>query len=206
MLTAKQKEVYVFIQKYIMAQGIAPTAQEIADAINIRSRGVVHRYVKALKEAGLITIVPKRRRNIRLALDQQATTPETQLPALPILGKIAAGAPLEVLPGYHALDVVGSMLQPNRFVLQVEGDSMVGDHICDGDFIICERRNKIKRKDIVVALLDHQEVTLKRIRYAADGTVQLLPSNPAFEVQTYPAERVEVQGVYLGLLRMESAF
>jgi repressor LexA len=193
MLTAKQHQAFCYIRDYIDSHGYAPTDAEIATGIGIKSRGVAHRYVRALCDVGLLNVVAGKRRNIRL----------TEAPnALPLKGKIAAGQPLEIFETQSEFDMVGAFLGPNRFVLQVSGDSMVGDSICDGDYIVCESVNVVGRNDIVVAVIDNQETTLKRVVDNEDGTLTLLPSNPELMPMVYAQERVSVQAKYVGLLRM----
>lgn len=199
MLTAKQHQTYEYICLYIKDHGYAPTEAEIAAGIGITSRGVVHRYVCALADSGLIRIMPNRRRNIELVSPQND---DDEGLTLPILGKIAAGHPLETIASDKVLNISSALLGPERFILEVKGDSMLGDNICDGDYIICERRSKTQKNDIVVALIDQQEATLKRIQVHEDDSVTLHPSNPHHQPQHYGAERVEIQGVYLGLLRL----
>lgn len=192
-VTEKQHQAYCFIRDFIEENGYAPTDAEIAAGIGIKSRGVAHRYVKALNEAGLIHVVPGKRRNIRLS--QASNT-------LPLKGKIAAGRPLEIFEQDTEFDLVNTFLGPNRFVLQVNGDSMVGDSICDGDYIVCEVAESVRRNDIVIAVIDNQETTLKRIIDNQDGTVTLLPSNPSLSPMVYAHDRVNVQAKFVGLLRM----
>lgn len=197
MLTNKQKQTFDAIKSYIRTHQIAPTESELAELIGLksRSRGVVHRYLTALCEAGLIRLVPHRRRNIELV----QTWDENELP---ILGKIAAGQPIEAIATQESLNVSQTLLGENRFVLQVKGDSMVGDNICDGDFIICEQRQTANAQDIAVCLVNQEEVTLKRIKPAQSGQVTLVPSNPNLKPMNYPADQVKIQGIYVGLIRL----
>ena len=179
-------------------QEYAPTAAEIAKGIGIRSRGVVYRNLKGLESAGFITLMPKRHRNIRLT-----GKPLSQLRAgLPLIGKIAAGAPIEAIHDQETVDVVNLCLGPNRFALKVKGDSMIDEGIHNGDIVICESCDNISNGDIVVALIDNESATLKQLQYNGNDTVSLLPANPNHQVQTYPVQRVEVQGKYVGLLRL----
>lgn len=198
MLTAKQHQTYQFIRKYMLEHNLAPTEAEIAEGIGIKSRGVVHRYVTALADHGMIEVLPGRRRNIRL-LDEGDNSDG----GLPILGKIAAGQPIEAIDQQKTLNIGHHLLGAKRFVLEVKGDSMLGDNICDGDYIICEQRDSAGKNDIVVALVD-EEATLKRWQKNSDGTVSLIPSNPNFSPMVYPEEQVLIQGVYLGLLRLDA--
>jgi repressor LexA len=195
MLTAKQHQTYCFVCDYIQENGYAPTDAEIAKGIGIKSRGVAHRYVKALETAGLLNVVSGRRRNIRLTNVEGSSS-------LPLRGKIAAGSPLEVLEQDGELDVASTFLGPDRYVLQVSGDSMIGDNICDGDYIVCEIVNSVDKNDIVVAVVDNQETTLKRVMDNSDGTVTLLPSNPNLSPMVYASDRISIHAKYVGLLRV----
>ena len=197
MLTIKQKETYEAIKTYIREHRIAPTEAELAELIGIqsKSRGVVHRYLTALSEAGLIKLIPNRRRNIELL----ATFEDHELP---VLGWIAAGRPIEAIEDQTSFNVSDTLLGTNRFILRVKGDSMIGDSICDGDYIICERKQTAAAHEIAICLVANEEATLKRIKNNHDGTVTLLPSNPSLKPMHYPAESVSIQGVYVGLIRL----
>jgi len=194
MLTAKQHQTYQFIRHYILKFSYAPTEAEIATGIGIKSRGVVHRYISALSAAGYLEVIPNKRRNIRL-------TEQQDMRDLPILGTIAAGSPIEAMDDVRSFNLSDRVLGSNRFILEVKGDSMMGDNICDGDYIVCESAQRIDAGEIVIALIDQQEVTLKRYRQNSDHTVTLIPSNPDFSPQVYAQSRIHVQGKYVGLLR-----
>jgi repressor LexA len=196
MLTASQHKTYQFIKDYLRNYGYAPTEAEIAMGIGIKSRGVVHRYVHALKDAGYIQVLPGKRRNIILSDTAQAEY------GLPLVGKIAAGKPIEAVSNYEMVDLAQYLIGPNRFVLKVCGDSMIGDNIMDGDYVVCESRATATNGEIVVALIDNQEATLKRLQREQGNMIKLLPSNPSLQPMFYEAERVNIQGVYLGLLRL----
>lgn len=192
------RRTYLFIKDFINKQEYAPTAAEIAEGIGIRSRGVVYRNLKGLESAGLITLLPKRHRNIRLTGKTL-----TQLRAgLPLIGKIAAGLPIEAIENQETLDVVTMCLGPNRFALKVKGESMIDEGIHDGDYVICESCEHVKNGDIIVALVDNENATLKKIKYNGDNTVSLIAANPNFEPQVYAIDRIKVQGLYVGLLRI----
>ena len=200
MLTHKQRQTLVFIQRYFNEHGEAPTVREIAAGIKISSPGVVHRYVAALVEAGAIYLEEGRHRNIRLS---EVTSDEDHFKAcLPILGRIAAGQPIEAVADSSVFDFSESLLGEGRFLLQVKGDSMIGDNICDGDYIICEHCEQTKAGEIAVILIDNENVTLKRYYHAGDSQIRLQPSNPSLKAQYYEAARLKIQGRYLGLLRL----
>jgi repressor LexA len=156
---------------------------------------VVHRYVQALAGAGLITLQPGRHRGITLT-DEQAAQP-----TLPLLGKIAAGRPIEAIPGQDEVNLAEFFIGPNRFLLKVQGDSMVDAGILDGDMVVIERCDHADDGEVVVALIDDEEATLKRLQNNRDGTVTLHPANSTLTPMRYAAERVRVQGRVIGQLR-----
>lgn len=198
MLTAKQAQVFQFIQNYMTNHRYAPTESEIAAGIGISSRGVVHRYVTALANEGLIRITPSRRRNIELISEYGESSG-----GLPILGKIAAGSPIDAIEDLEMFQVNEALVKPNRFILVVKGSSMIGDNICDGDLVVCDQANTARPNDIVALLIENQETTLKRMKVNTDGTVTLIPSNPDMSPMIYPADQVQVQGLYVGLVRLK---
>lgn len=193
-LTRSEKKTLDYIALYIAQNGIAPTTAEIATGIHIQSRGVVHRYLKGLSEKGYLTLLPNKRRNIVL------TPPEAENMALPLVGKIAAGLPIEAMPHVDALDL-SVFLGQDRYALKVEGDSMIDEGIWDGDVVVCEKANSARSGTIVVALVDQDAATLKRFYKNEDNTVTLVPANATHQPQIYQAERVAIQGVFVGLLR-----
>ncbi len=193
MLTRKQEEVLGFIRQFFHQQGYAPTAAEIAAGIGIRSRGVVHRYLKALVEAKQISLLAKRHRNIQLVVAENT---------LPLIGRIAAGQPIEAIEQQDSLDLINLFLGQNRYALQVKGDSMIDEGILDGDLVVCEQAQQAENGQIVVALIDSEKATLKQFKSNQDNTVTLIPANKSLEPMTYAAQRVRVQGVYIGLLRL----
>lgn len=196
MLTLAQHNVYRFIKDYIEKNGYAPTTAEIAEGIGIKSRGVVHRYLKALVDAGHINLEPNRKRNIRMV---EAKNLEY---SLPLLGKIAAGLPIEAVQDNESVDIASMFLSPGRYALRVKGESMIDEGIHDGDVIICQHADNARDGQIVVALVDNEGATLKKLRRNRDATITLVPANSAHEPQTYDCDRVRVQGIFVGLLRM----
>jgi len=195
MLSARQQDAYRFIRDYIARQGRAPLLEEIASGLGIRSKGVVHRYVQALAEEGYIELLPGRHRGILLS-DKQAAQP-----TLPLLGRIAAGQPIEAIPGQDEVNLAEFFIGANRFLLKVQGDSMVEAGILDGDMVVVERCEQAADGEIVVALIDREEATLKRLQNNRDGTVTLHPANAALSPMRFDAERVAIQGRVIGQLR-----
>jgi len=198
-LTDTQKQVYGYICSYVVEHGHTPKLREIADYLGIRSRGSVHRYVQALAQAGLIDVEPERARGIRLL--QHADAPANNNYRLPLLGRIAAGLPIEAIPDQDEIDLSEFFIRPNRFVLKVSGDSMIEAGILDGDMVVVEQASTARDGDIVVALIDRDEATLKTIRRNPDKSISLIPSNSLMKPMRYPAERVQIQGVVVGQMR-----
>lgn len=199
MVTSRQRDVYRFIQGFIVRHGHGPLLTEIAEGIGIQSKGTVHRYVASLAAAGLIEIVAGRHRGIRLCSQDQDDAQQGM--SLPLVGRIAAGRPIEAIPGDEHINLADFFMGPNRFVLRVQGDSMVEAGILDGDMVIVEKRDWADNGTVVVALIDRQEATLKRIKHNPDGTITLFPANQNLTPITYPVERVSVQGVVVGQMR-----
>ncbi len=196
-LTDKQQLTLDFIQRYLAIHSIAPKLQEIADGIGISSRGVAHRYVQALTDAGFISTNNNKHRGIRL-IKPNPHRPES---ILPLLGKIAAGKPIEAIPGEDQLDL-RDFFGHNNFAVRVQGDSMIEAGIMDGDTVIIEFRETANDGDIVVALIDEAETTLKRFKRSHKGRyIKLIPANKEMEEMVYEASRVRIQGVLIGQLR-----
>jgi repressor LexA len=198
MTTAKEQETFAFIQQFYQKHNYAPTAAEIADGIGIRSRGVVYRYLKSLEDAGQLELIPGKRRNIRL------NTHNDNFWVLPLAGRIAAGEPIEAIDTYESIDLRHTLAGKQCFLLQVKGDSMINEGIYDSDYVLCEQRNQARNGEIVVALVDNSEATLKRFYNNDDGTVTLVPANQAYSPMLYETERVIIQGIYKGLFRLDA--
>ncbi len=195
MLTPGQHKTLTAIRQFIARHDYAPTLLEIAEILGLRSKGSLHKHVQALAAAGYLRITSGQARGLQLT--RQA---HEQLHTLPLLGCIAAGQPIEAIPDEDTLNLTEFLLGPDRFALRVLGESMVDAGILDGDTVIIERRDTAADGDIVVALIDNGEATLKRLRHHGDR-VELIPANSAYQTQVYPAERVQIQGVLVGQLR-----
>lgn len=194
MLTDSQRKTLQFIRHYVAQHGYAPKLQEIAEGIGISSRGVAHRYVQALIDAGHIETSSGRHRGIRL-LDDEADT------RLPLLGKIAAGLPIEAIEGQDEINLADFFMGPGRFALKVQGDSMIEAGILDGDIAIIRQQNQAHNGDIVVALIDNLEATLKTFKRLSNGQIQLVPANTQLSTMVYEPERVQIQGILVGSMR-----
>jgi len=198
MPTDRSRQVYDFVRAYVARHGYAPKLREIAAHLGIASRGVVHRHLRALEQEGLINIESDRTRGVRLRKGRGAAARPF---ALPLLGRIAAGRPIEAIPGEDEIDLSEFFVNGNRFVLRVQGDSMIEDGILDGDMVVVEKRETADNGEIVVALIDGMEATLKRLQKNRDGTVTLRPANSQMPPMRYPAARVRIQGVVVGQFR-----
>jgi len=224
MLTAKQRELIVFIQQRLEETGISPSFEEMKEALDLKSKSGVHRLISALEERGFLRRLPNRARALEVIREPGDTTPSRPAPAgdnvvampapaarapeaandvieLPLHGRIAAGAPIEALEGQSTLPVPAALLGPGEhYALEVSGDSMVEAGIFDGDFALVRRTNTARDGEIVVALVRGEEATLKYLRREG-GQVRLDPANAAYDPQFYAPGEVEVQGKLAGLLR-----
>ncbi|MEJ2394697.1 MAG: transcriptional repressor LexA [Candidatus Thiodiazotropha sp.] len=195
MLTPTQDRTLAFIRRYLKRRGYAPSLIEIAEGIGITSKGTAHRHVQALADAGRIRLIPGRKRGIALVDDEEAAKS-----SLPLLGRIAAGRPIEAIAGQERLDL-RDLLGPDRYALQVQGESMIGAGILDGDLVVIERCDTADDGAIVVALIDDEEATLKRLKRLKSGRIKLLAENPEVPPLTYAAKRVRIQGVLVCQMR-----
>ena len=183
------------IKQHIRRTEFSPTISEILAILDLKSRSLIQRNLKVLEESGHIRRLPNRRRNIELV--------EPKKRGLLLLGRIAAGQPIEAITDNEIIDIPNLILGEDRYLLEVKGDSMIGDSICDGDLVICKHSDTATDGEIAVVLVDGESATLKRLHHDTDkGTIALIPSNPAFVPEEYAAERITVQGIYLGLLRL----
>ncbi len=198
MVTPVQQKVYEYIQDHIGEHGYSPSLSEVARGIGIspKSISLISRSIHALVEAGRLKFDKKGYRSVQVA-DEGALT-------LPLLGKIAAGSPIEAIEDRRCVDL-GSLLKgKNHFVLEVCGDSMIDEGIFNHDMVICRETKTAQEGDIVVALIDNQEATLKRISFRIADRVTLIPANTALKPKAYLPQRVQVQGVFVGLLRLRN--
>lgn len=201
MLTDRERQVYDFVRAYTRRHGVPPKLREIGAHLGIASRGTVHRYLRAIEERGLIAITPDRARGVRLLNRERDNSAASGGTTLPVLGRIAAGLPIEAIPDETHIDLAEFFMGPNRFVLRVDGESMIEAGILHGDMVIVESRNSARDGEIAVALIDQQEATLKYFQRNADGSITLRPANSRFLPMRYAAERVAIQGVVVGQMR-----
>jgi repressor LexA len=195
-LTKKQKEILDFVQAHIQAHRYAPTLREIGVHFGLSSVATVHKHLRTLIDKGLLTREEGRARAVEVVAERHRAAPE-----VPLLGLIAAGAPIEALPNTETLSLPETLLgRGETYVLQVKGNSMIEDHIMDGDFIIVERRDHANNGEIVVALIEN-EATVKRFYREPEGRIRLQPANASLRPLYYSEEAVRVQGMVIGVLR-----
>ena len=224
MLTPKQQELLSFIQTRLEEGGVSPSFEEMKEALDLRSKSGIHRLINALEERGFIRRLPNRARALevlklpdamhrapRLVPSSAPTASSSPIVApsiaandileIPLHGRIAAGVPIEALEGQNMLSVPAALLGAgDHYALEVAGDSMVDAGILDGDFALIQRTDIAREGQIVVALIDENEATLKYFR--RDGQkVRLDPANSAYEAQIYDPRQVRIQGKLAGLLR-----
>ncbi|MBT6275122.1 MAG: transcriptional repressor LexA [Chromatiales bacterium] len=202
-LTRRQREVLVYLRDRDAVTDVAPTLDELCEALGLRSRGSLHKHVMALAEAGFIEPMNRKQRGVRLIADQPLATMayDESTNAIPLYGTIAAGRPIEALESPETVEVPPS-LRSNKpcYVLRVRGDSMMDEGILDGDFVVVEHREQAQNGEIVVALIEGTEATLKRIIQRPDEIV-LCPSNAQMGAMRYRPEQVAIQGVVVGQMR-----
>lgn len=199
MLTDRERQVYDFVQAYTRRHGVAPKLREIAAHLGIASRGVVHRYLRAVEAQGLIAIEPEVTRGVRLRRSGRGGAARTTV--LPVLGRIAAGLPIAAIPDETQIDLSEFFMGPNRFVLRVAGDSMIEAGILHDDMVVVESRASAHNGEMVVALIDRDEATLKYFLRNADGSITLKPANVRLAPLRFAPERVTIQGVVVGQMR-----
>jgi repressor LexA len=229
MLTRKQYELLRFINERLKEAGVPPSFDEMKDALDLRSKSGIHRLITALEERGFIRRLPNRARAIEviklpelspgagnnrrgftpsviegnLGKGRGATADDGERPvAVPVMGRIAAGTPIEALQTRsHTISVPPDMLgSGEHYALEVRGDSMVDAGILDGDMALIQRNESADTGDIVVALIDDEEATLKRFRRRG-ASIALEPANTSYEVRILPPNRVKIQGKLIGLYR-----
>ena len=201
MLTKKQLELFDFIQKYTQENGVAPSFDEMKDYMGLRSKSSIHRLISALEKKEAVHRIPRQARSIALELPQ-AMDIANDVVQIPMYGKIAAGLPIEAIADEHeTVSVPTSMTGPGEhYALLVEGDSMINAGILNGDTVIIKRARQANNGDIVVALIDGVDVTLKKF-YRRSKSIALEPANPAYETRIFTDDRIEIQGILVGLMR-----
>lgn len=197
-LTKRQKEILDFLTRHIERKGYAPTIEEIGEHFGLTSLATVHKHLTNLQEKGLI----KRAWNRSRALELTPTQVRVQAVELPLLGRVAAGAPIEAVSGTETVFVPEDMIgKKETYVLQVRGESMIEEQIRDGDYVIVENRHTARDGEMVIALLQGDAVTLKKIYREAGGRVRLQPANARMDPFYVQEEDLRIQGVVIGVMR-----
>ena len=201
-LTKRQKQVLDFIAGFQDENGYCPSFQEIAGGLELASLATVHKHILALEAKNYLKRGFNQSRSLELSpkYHQETRRPRPAATEIPLLGRIAAGAPLEAIEQKEVLNFADFAGSGNTYALEVRGNSMIDDHICDGDLILLERNAEAHDGDIVVALVAGSDATLKRI-YREGETVRLQPANAALKPIFVPARDVEIQGRLLAVLR-----
>ena len=204
-LTPRQMTILKRVRDHRLALGYSPTMQELADEIGV-SKVTVFEHVEALINKGALVRDPNKARSLRVS--ESLTLPDEERGTrLPLVGRIAAGQPIEAVEDREHLDLEDLFMprSPGRardtFVLRVRGDSMIDAHIEDGDYVICHKASEPRDGQVVVALLDDGEATLKRLFTEKDGTYRLQPENPQYEPIYVRPEALQIQGVVIGVVR-----
>jgi repressor LexA len=204
-LTPKQLKILNMIRETRLTRGYSPTMQEIADELGV-SKVTVFEHVEALIKKRALLRQANKARSLEVSPHLDLPDERSNL-RLPLVGSIAAGSPIEAVEDREHLDL-GDLFAPpkgttggNTFVLKVRGDSMIDDHIADGDYVICEKRNAVRNGNTVVALLDTGEATLKRFYREKDGRIRLQPANDKYEPRYVQPDEVQIQGMVIGVVR-----
>lgn len=229
MLTAKQHQLLLYINQCLDEDGVSPSFDEMKEALGLRSKSGVHRLITALEERGFLRRLPNRARALEVVMLPDAMSGTGRVargpslgptigpwPAasggtggarangdysIPLHGRIAAGTPIEAIATVdHYITVPPEMMTHDNYALEVAGDSMVEAGIIDGDTVVIERCTTARDGEIVVALVDREEATLKELKRQG-GEIALIPANQNHAIQIYPAQKVEIQGRLVGLIR-----
>ena len=226
MLTSKQRELLILVNDRLRKDGVPPSFDEMKDALDLKSKSGIHRLITALEERGFIKRLANRARAIeilklpdsdsnkgfnprviegKLDPNQQENSAKETISSLelPVMGRIAAGTPIEAIShSSHNVSVPGTMLSNsgNHYALEVKGDSMIDAGINDGDVVVIHEQQQADTGDIVVALIEGQEATLKKLRKKG-GSIALEAANPLYETRVYRDEQVKIQGRLVGLIR-----
>jgi repressor LexA len=204
-LTRRQKQVLEFIASYQRDFGYSPSYEEIAEALGLASLATVHKHIATLERKHYLRRGFNQSRSLELTpkyfQEQRRLRREAPVAEIPLLGRIAAGQPIESVPGQERLELGGILGRDDIYALEVRGDSMIEDHICDGDVVLVERTSQVRDGDIVVALVRGAETTLKRFYRESDAVARLQPANAQIPPLYVPLAELEIQGRVLAVLR-----
>ena len=203
-LTKRQKEVLDYLISFETKHGYSPSFEEIGKGLKLTSLATVHKHVTTLEKKGFIRRGYNQSRSIeilQLPKPVKDQVLDRRVQELPLVGRIAAGRPLEAVEERETLSLGDFARGGNSFVLQVKGTSMIEDHIMDGDFVVCEQTQVANAGDIVVALVGGEDATLKRFYREGAGKIRLQPANAAMQPIFVDADQVQIQGVVVGVMR-----
>ena len=206
-LTRRQKDLLDYLASFIAKNGYSPSYEEIASGMNLTSLATVHKHIQSLESKGYLNRGFNQSRSLEVApqfLEERRMYVGTPAPAnleVPLMGRIAAGMPVESVANPETLAFKDFIGDASTYALEVRGDSMIEDHICSGDFVLVEKVDHVRDGDIVVALVEGMETTLKRFYREPEGMVRLQPANAAMEPIRVSQNVVSVQGRVLAVLR-----
>ena len=211
MLTKKQHELLLFLEEKIAQSGVTPSFEEMKNKVGLKSKSGIHRLISALEDRGFIKKLPFKARAIEIlkspnirskSSDNKIDTLDKHIVELPVVGRIAAGLPIEAIEAGESSLFVSKFLTKgsDSFILEIKGESMIDAGINDGDFAIIKKQSTANNGEIVVALTDENEATLKRFRKRGD-TIALEAANELFETRIYSAGQISIQGIMIGLIR-----
>lgn len=207
-LTPRQKEVLDFLVNFVEDNGYSPSFEEIAAGLKLASLATVHKHISALEGRGYLKRGFNQSRSLDVSADYvsqhkraKLVATQTQRFEVPLAGKIAAGVPVDATQQQETLSFGDFLGNESTFALQVRGESMIDDHIMHGDFVLVEKTDRVRDGEIVVALVDGNETTLKRFYREADGVARLQPANASMEPIRVPLDNVFIQGRVLAVLR-----
>ncbi len=207
-LTKRQKQVYDFIADFLARNGYSPSFEEIGQGMELSSLATVHKHISNLEKKGLLKRDYNRSRSIDVlppkgALKKSLAAAAAAAPvstSLPLMGRIAAGRPIEAVENPETISLSDITRSKDVYVLEVSGESMIDEHIMSGDYVLVEKTQTARNGEMVVALVDGTESTLKRM-YKEDGNIRLQPSNATMPPIIVPAPSVAIQGRVIGVLR-----
>ncbi len=204
-LTRRQKEVMDFLRGFINERGYSPSFEEIASALGLASLATVHKHIQALQAKQYLRRNYNHSRSLEIGeryfAEESARAPKNGGQSIPLLGRIAAGSPVEAIQNPETLHFSDFVRNEGTFALEVRGDSMIEDHICSGDFVLVEKTDTVRNGDIVVALVDGAEATLKRYYSEPDGRIRLQPANASMQPIYVARESLAIQGRVLAIMR-----
>jgi repressor LexA len=204
-LTKRQKDVLDFIADFVEENGYSPSYEELAHGLKLASLATVHKHIQALESRNYLRRLFNQSRSLEVSpkyvQERRRSRQTTRATEVPLAGRIAAGAPVEAIEGQDTLQFADFAGKGDTFALQVSGESMIEDHILSGDYVLVEKAQQAKDGEIVAALVDGRETTLKRLYHEPDGRIRLQPANSSMQPIIVDGANVQVQGRVLAVLR-----